>query len=204
MLFTWIKLCEVLARGNLFEELNPFTPNVFPSRDNATVVNYSVIARLLFQFSFQISSRGLHCKNVGQSGLAFTIDQCCNESSHWLGLESTRVTIFSDLTGVQYEKWLDSRSTAPNDSTLTRLADVCPKWLESNQLQLVENKFIKIIVIVLLGKNNESFMWTMRTSKLYQKIFGDLHRLYIPDGHAYYICLSTLVSQFLKWSLKIL
>jgi hypothetical protein len=39
-------------------------------------------------------------------------------------------------------------ATAPND--WTRLADFCRKWLESTQLQLVQNKFIKIIVIVLL------------------------------------------------------
>jgi hypothetical protein len=45
-----------------------------------------------------------------------TMCQCCNESSHWLGLESTQVAI------LQYEKWLHS----------TRVNS--PKWLGLNLL----------------------------------------------------------------------
>jgi hypothetical protein len=123
------------------------------------------------------------------------ITQCCNESSHWLGLESlfsaTRLEYKTknDSTRVNSPKWLDSDSTCW----------FCRKWLEWTQLQLVQNKFIKIIVIVLLGKNNENF------ETLSENIW-DLHRIqYIPDGHAYITFLffeTTLVPQFLRWSLK--
>jgi hypothetical protein len=153
-----------------------------------------------------ISPRSCQC-------ISMSMTQCCNESSHWLGLESTRVVaIFSDSTRVQYEKWLDSsqqpqmtrldssqqpqmtrlestapndstrlESTAPNDSTRTRLADFAVNV--STQLQLVQNKFIKSIVIVLLGKNNEPCeQWELRNFT--EKIYGICIE-YIPDGHAY-------------------
>ena len=67
-------------------------------------------------------------------------------------------------------------------------------------LQLVHNIFIKIIVIVLLGKNNEpcetlsEYIWEFACTE------------FIPDGHAYTIFLfleTTLLPQFLKWILKI-
>jgi hypothetical protein len=101
-------------------------------------------------------------------------------------------------------------SAAPNDSNRTRLADFCGKWLQSTQLQLVQNKFIKIIVIVLLGKNNESCeQWELRNFiRKYIGLMG-ICLEYIPDGHAYYISVilfleTTLVPRFLKWSLDIL
>jgi hypothetical protein len=46
-------------------------------------------------------------------------------------------------------------STGPNDSGLDLLI-FAVNGSSHVQLQLVQNKFIKIIVIVLLGKNNES------------------------------------------------
>jgi hypothetical protein len=72
--------------------------------------------------------------------------QCCNESSHWLG---TRVAIICDpstkMTRVKRPKWLDSSQQL--QMTHTRLVDFCHKWLESTQLQFVQDKFIKNIVV---------------------------------------------------------
>jgi hypothetical protein len=102
---------------------------------------------------------------------------------------------FQLLDSSPIRKMTRLESTAPNDSTRTRLADFCRKWLESIQLQLVHDKFIKIIVIVLLGKNNEP------CETLSENIWGFAPK-FIPDGHAYTIFLfleTTLVPQFLKW-----
>ena len=49
------------------------------------------------------------------------------------------------------------------------------------QLQLVQNKFIKIIVIVLLGKNNEPCEGELRN--FIRKYMGICIE-YIPDRHA--------------------
>jgi hypothetical protein len=127
---------------------------------------------------------------VGESGVGRTEGGCkfpeltfqsrTHLSTSMSVIESTRVANFSYSTRVQNEKWLQSLTNSPNDSTRTRLADFCGKWLESTQLQLVQNKFIKIIVIVLLGKNNEP------CETLSDNIWG-LHRIYSRRACLYYI-----------------
>jgi hypothetical protein len=99
-----------------------------------------------------------------------------------------------DSDSSRYFQWLDSslirkmtrlESAAPNDSTRIRLADFCRKlWLQSTQLQLVQNKFIKIIVIVLLGTNNEPCeQWELRN--FIRTEYMGICIEYIPDGLAY-------------------
>jgi hypothetical protein len=64
--------------------------------------------------------------------------------------DSSRNFLRLDLTrsSPQYEKLLESR--APNDLTRTLLVDFCRKLLESTQLQLVQDKFIKNIQFFFL------------------------------------------------------
>jgi hypothetical protein len=89
-------------------------------------------------------------------------------------IDSDSSCYFQGFDSSPIRKMTRLESTAPNDSTRTWLADFGCKWLESNQLQLVQNKFIKIIVIVLLGKNNESCeQWELRNF-----IRKYMHRIY--------------------------
>lgn len=118
--------------------------------------------------------------------------QCCNvKSLTRTPIDSSRYFQLLDSTRVQYEN--DSirlESTAPKDSTGARLADFCRTWLESNQLRLVLNKFIKFILIVLLGKNSESCeQWQLRNIiRKYMGIWGvGICIKHIPDGHAFFI-----------------
>ena len=96
-------------------------------------------------------------------------------------------------------------STAPNDSTRTRLADFAVNDSSQLSYNLYRINSSKLLWLYCLGRtmspvNNENF------ETLSENIW-DLHRIqYIPDGHAYITFLfleTTLVPQFLKWSLKI-
>jgi hypothetical protein len=115
------------------------------------------------------------------SNLPLILWQCCNESSRWLGLESTRVAIFNDSTRVQYEKWLDS-SQQPQ---MTRLADFAVNDSSQLSYNLYRINSSKLLWFYCMGRimspvNNENF------ETLSENIW-DLHRIYFWRACLYYI-----------------
>ena len=70
----------------------------------------------------------------------FTFQQCCNKSSHWLGLEST-------LLESQFLTWLDSIFHL-NDLTLTRITcEITLTWLSLHlKIIILPLKYIAITI----------------------------------------------------------
>ena len=96
----------------------------------------------------------IHCHHATKINTSVVTSRVIDSDSSGYFQRLDSSGYFQRLDSSPKQKMTRLESTAPNDSTLIRLADVAVNY-SSTQLQLVQNKFIKIIVIELLGKNNE-------------------------------------------------